>query len=66
MNRLGALGGQTWELVQDEYQEKFRLNYMPSPNWPNDYNASLYAEWADLVEYEAKETQDLISILVEN
>jgi imidazolonepropionase-like amidohydrolase len=61
-----ALAGPTWELVPDEYQEKFRSNYLPSINWPEGYDASLFNEWADLVDYKGKKTQDLISILFKN
>ena len=61
-----SMWGPTWELVPDEHQEKFKSNYIPSKNWPNDYDATLYNDWINLVNYNDNKSQRLLSILKEN
>lgn len=61
-----ALAGPTWELVPAPHRNDFRDLYLPSANYPEDYDASRFRPWRELVKLDGAELETLIELLLEN
>lgn len=60
-----ALGGPTWELVPIDQREVFKNNYFPPVTGLENYNASKFRFWRDLVKLDGPEMNKLISTLLD-
>ena len=61
-----ALSGPTWELIPEDQRDDFRDNYLPSANYPEDYDPSLFRQWRETVNLDGPELEELINLLLEN
>ena len=61
-----VLSGPTWELVPAARRDDFRNNYLPSANYPEDYDPSLFRQWRSLVDLDGPELETLIELLLDN
>ena len=61
-----ALGGPTWELVPEPERNRFRINVLPPQSGIDEYDASLFREWRELVDLQGPLFQNLVAAIVES